>query len=71
MGRKKMVYKKVVSQDLAQQLRGAIRDSGKSQYQLAKETGLPQGQISRFLAGADILLSRAGPLAAAVGLRLR
>lgn len=51
-------------------LRAAIASSGKSQYRLAKETGLSQGRISTFLAGGDLTLTSAAPLAAAVGLVL-
>jgi transcriptional regulator with XRE-family HTH domain len=36
-------------QTLSDQLRAAIRDSGLSVYRIAKETGVSQPSISRFL----------------------
>lgn len=57
-------------QDFAAILRAAIIKSGKSQYALAKQTGISQGRIGAFLRGGDVTLGTAGPLAAAVGLSL-
>lgn len=56
--------------DLADQLRAAIRDSGKSLYQLRAESGVAITRISAFLAGNDLGLRNAGKLAAALGIRL-
>lgn len=57
-------------QDFAAIIRRAIKKSGKSQYALAKETGVSQGRISEFMAGNDLRLAHASKLAAAVGLKL-
>jgi len=56
--------------DLADQLRAAIRTSGKSSYQLRAETGVAIPRISAFLAGGDMGLKNASKLAAALGIRL-
>lgn len=53
-----------------QQLREAIRKSGKSALSIAKATGVPHPTITRFLAGADLRISRAAKLAAYFGMRL-
>lgn len=60
-----------LSGPLSATLRAAIRNSGKSANELAKATGVPQPTITRFLAGADMRLSRADKLAAHLGLKLR
>lgn len=57
--------------DIAESLRAAIRDSGKSANQLASETGVPQTTISRFLTGKDMGIHRAAKLAKALGLELK
>lgn len=36
---------------VSQQLKLAIQNSGKTQLQLAKEAGVGQGQLSRFMSG--------------------
>lgn len=54
----------------ADELRDAIRDSGVSQYQLAKASGVPQGAISVFMHGGDLMLSTFNCLACAMGLEL-
>lgn len=52
-------------------LKQAIRDSGKSEYQIAKEAGVSQIVISRFLSGErDIRMATADKLAGALGLKL-
>jgi predicted transcriptional regulator len=56
---------------LDQSLRRAIKDSGLSDNELARRTGVPQPTISRFLAGADMKLATAAKIAAYLGLSLR
>jgi hypothetical protein len=56
---------------LADALRTAIRESGKSVYQLCKDAGISQIVVSRFLAGQrDIRLATADRLARALGLAI-
>jgi hypothetical protein len=57
--------------DFAQKLRDAIKESGVSQYQLAKASEVPQGAISVFLNGGDLRLSTFNRLAYYMGLELR
>lgn len=54
-----------------EQLREAIRESGISQYALAKETEVPQSRISDFLSGRAIASDNFDRLAKAMGLELR
>ena len=57
---------------LSHKLRKAIRDSGKSANELAREIGIPQPTISVFLNGGDIRLEKtADKLAAYFGVDLR
>ena len=56
---------------LSKVLRDAIGKSGRSANELAKVTGVPQPTITRFLAGADMRLSRAEKIAAFLGLELK
>lgn len=56
---------------MAEVLRKAILASGKSANQLAKETGVPQTTISRFLRGEDMAISRGSAIAAHLGLVLK
>jgi len=58
-------------QDLAGKLREAIAASGIAHNELARQTGVPQPTITRFVNGKDMLLSRATPLAAYFGLTLQ
>jgi transcriptional regulator with XRE-family HTH domain len=52
-------------------LRGAIERSGLTRYRIAKETGIPEGNLGRFLRGdMSIRLDKADRLAAYLGLRL-
>ena len=52
-------------------LRIAIEESGVSRYQIAKDTGILQGSLSRFVRGETSLrLDKADRLAAYLGLRL-
>lgn len=67
---KKETYQPIAAPDWAGQIRAATLASGKSQYRLAKETGVSQGRISTFLAGGDLSLANASALATAVGLKL-
>jgi len=55
---------------LSDQLRAAIKSSGRTQYELAKTSGVRQPTISRFLGGATMELDTAGKLATALKLRL-
>lgn len=52
-------------------LRRAISDSGLSGNEIARRTGVPQGTISRFLAGTDMRISKAAKIAACLGLSLK
>ena len=52
-------------------LRRAIRESGLSQYRLSRDAGVPQGAISVFLSGKDILLNTFEKLALCVGVGLQ
>ena len=36
---------------LSEQVRRAIQDSGKTQYRIAKESGVDKGALSRFMSG--------------------
>ncbi len=51
-------------------IRAAIKISGKSQNELAKATGVQRTSISRFLAGKDISIGRAGKIAEYLSLEL-
>lgn len=52
-------------------LRAAIERSGLTRYRIAKETGIPEGNLGRFLRGnMSIRLDKADVLAAYLGLRL-
>ncbi len=54
------------------QIRAAIEKSGKSVYQIAKETGVAHPVILRFLSGErDIRLATADRLATWLGLEVR
>ncbi len=56
---------------VTEQLKQAIRASGKSLNQLGKESGVSQPQLSRFLAGKRTLtLPMVDKLCDALGLRL-
>lgn len=59
-----------MTKDMAEKLRTAIRKSGLSLSQLARETGVPQPRITVFLQGKDIRLSTAQKLMARLGLEL-
>lgn len=59
-----------MSQEMAERLRQAIRDSGLSANELAARCGVPQTTISRFMRGHDMGIHRASKVAAYLGLRL-
>jgi ribosome-binding protein aMBF1 (putative translation factor) len=60
-----------ISRSLSTSLKNALKHSSKSSYQLAKEAGVSQIMISRFLSGErDIRLATADRLANALGLKL-
>ena len=64
-----MAKKKPQRTTLPEGLRQAIRNSGKTSYQLNEETGVNHGVILRFLKSErDIRMETAEKLAAAVGL---
>ena len=57
---------------LSEQLRGMIIDSGLSVYRVAKDSGVPQPVLHRFVAGErDMYLETADRLAAYFGVGLR
>lgn len=61
-----------VAEDLVSVLREAIDESGKSQYQLAQETGIDKSALSRFVSGErGLTLDTAAKLAAVLGLELK
>jgi len=52
-------------------LRAAIGNSGLTRYRIAKETGIPEGNLRHFIEGGmSIRLTSADKLAAYFGLRL-
>ena len=56
---------------LTDQLRKAILDSGETQYRIAKESGVPQPVLCRFVSGErGITLESAGRLCGYLRLRL-
>jgi hypothetical protein len=56
-------------QTLAQALKQAIEDGPKSRYQISKESGVPEGTLSRFVnLDTDIRISTVDALLPFVGL---
>jgi len=56
---------------IPEQLRTAIKEDGRSEYQIAKAAGAPRSCLSDFMSGARGLnLDTFGRLAEAIGLRL-
>jgi transcriptional regulator with XRE-family HTH domain len=52
-------------------LRAAIEQSGLTRYRIAKETGIPESNLRRFVRGEmSVRLDKADRLAAYLGLRL-
>lgn len=60
-----------MSEQMAERLRTAIRDSGMSALALSKVTSVPQPRISDFLNGKDIRLTTAQKLADYFSLSLK
>jgi transcriptional regulator with XRE-family HTH domain len=57
--------------DLIEQLRQAVRESGLSLNEIARRSGVDQGQLSRFMRGErTIEMPTAARMCAALGLRL-
>ena len=52
-------------------IRQAIKTSDKSLNEVARDTGIPQSTISRFVLGADLRVSNVDKLAEYFGLRLK
>ncbi len=60
-----------VMASIAEQLRLAIEQSGKSRYRIAQESGVAEAVLSRFMSGErDLKLSTANKLCEAMGLRV-
>lgn len=57
--------------DLAQQIRSALLASGKSQREVARDSGVPQPRVNAFARGGGLRLEHASALCAALGLELR
>jgi plasmid maintenance system antidote protein VapI len=55
---------------ISDDLRDAIRASGKSLTAIAKESGVPQPMLTRFMNGQDLRLATADKLAKYFGLSL-
>ena len=60
-----------MSKELADKLRAAIRKSGLSANELARQTGVKQTTISGFMRGRDMGIHRASKIAKFLGLELR
>jgi transcriptional regulator with XRE-family HTH domain len=56
---------------ISDDLRAAIRASGKSLTLLAKESGVPQPMLTRFMNGQDLRLATVDKLCSYFGLTLR
>jgi DNA-binding phage protein len=66
-----MAKKKAEIPDLVEQLRDAILHSGRSLTQLAEDSGVSAGQLSRFVRGhRTFTLPAAAKVCLALGLRL-
>jgi len=61
----------MTTQQLADVLRQAMIEDGRTLYELAKEATLETDQLYRFRDGADLRLSTASKLAEVLGLELR
>lgn len=56
--------------DFAAIIRAAIASSGKSQYAISKESGVPQQMINRLMNGKAASIETAGKLSFFLGLEL-
>jgi hypothetical protein len=56
---------------ISDDLREAIRSSGKSLTALAKDCGVPQPMLTRFMNGQDLRLATVDKLCSYFGLELR
>lgn len=61
----------VRKQRFSDQLRRAVESSGKTRYQISKETGIDQGNLARFVnQGAGLSMNSVDKLCECLGLRL-
>ncbi len=57
---------------ISDQLKKAIQDSGKSRYQISKESGVSQPQLSRFMSSErDLRLQSVDEICKALNLELK
>jgi len=57
---------------IVDQLKDAVRNSGKTHYRIAKEAGITPEMIDRFMSGSrDLRLRTAAKIAQALGLELK
>lgn len=59
-----------MSMSIEERLRGDIKKSGKSRFQIAKETGVTEAQLCRFMQGKTLTLPTAEILIRYFGYRL-
>lgn len=64
-----MAEKRTKSQ-VTEQIRQAIAKSERSRYRLSLESGINQGQLSRFMAGQNLGVSGLEAIAEALGLEI-
>jgi len=55
---------------ISEQVRQAINRDGRTRYRIAMESGVEQGTLSRFMAGADLRLTTVDKLANVLGLSI-
>ena len=67
---KRKTAKKAKSSQIADKLRRAIQNSGKTASAIAEEAGYTSDVVTRFLHGRDSQLSTAERMAKAIGMRL-
>jgi excisionase family DNA binding protein len=61
----------MATKPFSEQLRQAILESGKSRYRIAKETGVTEAQLSRFIRGhSDLALLTLDKIIPCIGARL-
>ncbi len=56
--------------EVAEQIRRAIATGGKSRYAISHETGVDEGQLSRFMAGANMRTAALEAIARSLGLEI-